>query len=241
MTRALRLLVTRAADDAAAWSRELKALGHEPIELPCLSIEELPPPADVAARAREADWLVFSSARSVGHWSALCVASDARCAAVGERTAAELRSKGWRCDLQAEPQTGAGLADSLAARWDEERRPRWRLLAPGAAEGDRSLEQLAARTGWRVDRVALYRTNPATAREPRLSLAELQLDAVLLASPSAVDGLAAQADVPAGLPLACIGATTAQAAARFAQARVLESRSASLAGLVATLRPLSPA
>lgn len=239
MTRALRLLVTRAAEDAAAWSRELVALGHEPIELPCLSIEELPPPDDLAARAAAADWLVFASVRSVARWSALGVASAARVAAVGERTAAEARARLSRCDPTATTPGGAGLAAALAARWADEGRPAWRLLLPGAAGGDRSLEARAAETGWRVDRVALYRTIPAAAREPRVGLSALSLDAVLLASPSAVAGLAAQADVPPGLPLVCIGATTARAAARIPHARVLESTDASLDGLMATLRPLA--
>jgi len=239
VTRSLRLLVTRAADDAAAWSRELAALGHEPIALPCLSIEELPPPADLAARAAAADWLVLSSVRAVARWQALGLAGPTRCAAVGERTASDTRARLGRCELTASAPGGAGLAQALAERWAAEGRPSWRLLAPGAAAGDRSLEARAAETGWSVDRVALYRTVTAAAREPRLRLAALQLDAVLLASPSAVAGLAALAEVPPGLPLLCIGATTARAAARFPQARVLESAGASLDDLVAALLPLA--
>lgn len=236
MSRALRLLVTRAADDAAAWSRELRARGHEPLELPCVSIEELVPPPWAAEAARAADWLVFSSPRAVDLWRRLDLVSPARVAAVGARTAARVEE--WRdhCELVASPENGHALAAALRERWAALGAPAsWSLVAPGALDGDRSLEALAPEGGWRVQRIALYRTLAAAPRAPRVDLNGWCLDAVLLASPSAVAGLVAQAELPRGVALVCIGPSTAAAAARIDGAHVLEATRADLEGLLATL------
>lgn len=236
MTTALRLLLTRNAADCASWARELRARGHEPLEFPCVEIAELPSPKPSAP----ADWLVFTSARAVERWSPAHVADEMRIACVGARTAAQARARLGRCELVARPETGAALAAALHALWIDERPARaWRLLAPGAADGDRSLEREAAATGWRIERIALYEVRALPALDPRRDLAELELDAVLLASPSAARGLARRALLPAALPLACIGPTTAEAAREIPGARILAASEASLDGLLDTLRPPS--
>ncbi|TAJ17014.1 MAG: hypothetical protein EPO68_10110, partial [Planctomycetota bacterium] len=156
--------------------------------------------------------------------------------AVGARTAAQAQESLEHCELVASPENAPSLARALHERWRANAGGApWTIVAPGALDGDRSLEQLSGATGWRVQRIALYRTLAAAPRTPRIDLATWCLDAVLLASPSAVAGLVAQAELPRGLALACIGPSTAAAAARIDGARVLEAERADLDALLATL------
>jgi uroporphyrinogen-III synthase len=239
----LRLLVTRAAEDASDWVAALRERGHEPLEFACLAIEPLPVPADLAARLAASDWIVFTSPRAVAAAPVGTLADGhARVAAVGPATAQRLRELGGRCDLVAVPATGAALAQSLIALWrarPSRTEPAWRISVLGAETPDERFDELCGAAGLDVHRIASYRTVAAAPRTPRVDLAALRLDAVLLASPSAAAGLAAQAELPREVALACIGPTTARAARRLDAGRVLEARMPTLDGLLECLNEIA--
>jgi uroporphyrinogen-III synthase len=100
----MRVLVTRPLRQAEATAERLRALGHEPVVAPLLSIEptrERPP-------AGHYDALIVTSANAAPALASFEKA--ARVFAVGERTADEVRGAGFRDVLAAE-----GDALSLAA------------------------------------------------------------------------------------------------------------------------------
>ncbi len=212
-----RILLTRAEEDCAAWARRLLALGAQPLTLPCIACESL---LDAGTRrafegaCARADWMALGSPRAVRAAARMHSSSvrRPRVAAVGARSARACRELLGRVDLVADGSGEAGLARALAAELERTHAASPIVFAPGTADPQRALEQALEPLGARVERLALYRTHSAAPREPRVELHALELDAVLLASPSAARGLANCARVPDELALYAIGASTARAA-----------------------------
>lgn len=235
-----RVLVTRARGQAGALSREIAALGGEPVEVPLI---EILPPADPAAldaalaalgRYR---WIVFTSANGVefffrrlwergGDARALAAV---RIAVVGEATANALAGLGLRPDLVPETFRGEALVAPLAAACAPGDRV---LLARGDLAAPDLPAALAAR-GVAVEEAVAYRTVPAEAggAEVRRLLSAGRLDAVTFASPSAVENFLAAvgedaADLLGDTVVACVGPVTAEAArARGLPVHVVPARS----------------
>jgi uroporphyrinogen-III synthase len=93
-----------------------------------------------------------------------------------------------------------------------------------------------------VTEVVTYTTRPAPANPVTLQVVlRRELDVATFFSPSAVHGLATQvaparlADVLGGIPIVCVGATTAQAAREEEISEVLIAEETSVAGIVKTL------
>ena len=105
------------------------------------------------------------------------------------------------------------------------------VLALAENAGD-TLERALAAAGVACRRFDLYRTVPAPPREPKLRLEDLGVDAVFLASPSAVTGFANQVDVDASATLVAIGPSTAAAIRALGLEVAGEARTPSLAGLL---------
>lgn len=193
--------------------------------------------ADLAAGGY--DWLTLTSARTLealdagGVDLAAAVPPVTRVAAVGPRTAAAARAAGLRVDLV--PSGGSGGAD-LAADFPE---PAGRVLVPGAAEPAPGLDEALRARGWRVDRVAVYRTDPVESIEDEIRRAWPDgFDAFVVTAPSVVR---AAADLlgPPGPPAIALGETSAAAArdAGFTVAAVAaEATPAGLVDALATLR-----
>jgi len=230
-----RLLLTRSAEGNAAWAPHVRAAGATPVELACIRTEPLPSAAELSAALHGATWLVVTSARGVDAVAWLLEGAQVQIpvAAVGDATAAAARSQGWTVALVAPDGTAASLADALAAR-----------LAPTdravLALADRAGDALERALGERARRVDVYRTVPAAPSTP-VDLADLQLSAALLASPSAVEGLANRAVVPRDLPLVSIGPTTSAAVRRAGWSVAAEAATPSITDLLAaTPAPTSP-
>ena len=81
----------------------------------------------------------------------------------------------------------------------------------------------------------LYATHPTRTRGDRVDLFRQRVDAALFASPSAVTGCFASAEVPLGLPAGCIGPTTAAAARSAGLSNVYTSKTRDLDGLLTAL------
>ncbi|TFZ04030.1 uroporphyrinogen-III synthase [Ramlibacter humi] len=93
----MRVVLTRPAQDAAGWARDLRAAGHEVVSLPLIEIGP-PPDADALARARQA----------LGDFNAaMFVSANAVRGLLGERCSWPARMRAWA--------TGPGTRDALLA------------------------------------------------------------------------------------------------------------------------------
>ncbi|HEY3020238.1 MAG TPA: uroporphyrinogen-III synthase, partial [Solirubrobacteraceae bacterium] len=123
-------------------------------------------------------------------------------------TAAALREFGWPVDWVPDEARGAALAEGLPVRADE------RVLVLRSDLADGRLARRLRERGARVDDVVAYRTVPRRAPAPELRglFADGAVDAVVLMSPSAVDGLlnacGADPGLYAGAALVSAGPTT---------------------------------
>jgi uroporphyrinogen-III synthase len=218
-----RILVTRRSEQSGPLVDALAALGATVVEVPLIAQE---PPEDAGpldralGRLAGYEWLAFTSANAVDAVAerlarlGATVPARLRLAAVGPTTAHAIgeRLHGRAVDLQPASQYRAeGLVEAFRAALDLAGQ---HVLLPVS---DRARDTLAAglrAQGAHVDAVTAYRTvTPDDARH-RLerSLAE-GIDLVLLASPSAVEGLLqALGDRARGLAVAVIGPVTEQAA-----------------------------
>ena len=217
--RALRVLVTRPAAQAAALSEALRAGGFDVVEQPLIETKPLSDePIDVAGY----DYVVVTSANGAHELARRASQRPARVAAIGPGTAAALDEAGLHVDLVADAHTQEGLVAAFP-------QPAGRVLFVGA-EGARS--HLADALG--ADFVAAYRT-------VELAVDELAAaDVVLLASASA-----ARAYAKAGGrgPAISIGPQTTAAARERGVTVVAEAESHDLRGLVdsaASWRASSP-
>ncbi len=127
----------------------------------------------------------------------------------------------------------AALADELAARLET---PSAVALAT-SDRGGHELEEHLEPAGHTVRRVAAYTTRPANPSCHRPLLEDL--DAVVLASPSALEGLCNQARVPADLPLVTLGPTTTAAVRAAGLCLGAEAASRDIDGIAAALARLN--
>ena len=229
-----RILVTRAADDNGPWVERLISLGADPVPLPCISIERLQLKEGWRALLDEVSWVAFTSHRSVTLFADLLgeghLASQ-QIAAVGPSTAAACKDRLGRCDLLPPQGTGAALAESLKPKVA----PGGIVLLPGAAEPRPELAMELESAGIKSASLPLYATHPTRTRGDRVDLFRQRVDAALFASPSAVTGCFASAEVPLGLPAGCIGPTTAAAARSAGLSNVYTSKTRDLDGLLTAL------
>ncbi len=143
--------------------------------------------------------------------------SWASVAAVGPGTAAALADRlGIDADLCPEDHVAEALAEELVARQAQ------RVLVPQAERAREALVRILAANGVEVEAVTAYRTvlGRGGADVPRL-LRDGRVDAVVFASPSAVDNMAVRFEQERGdwgdlrkVCIACIGPVTSAAAER---------------------------
>ena len=186
--RGRRVVVTRAPEQAGPLVQLLKEAGADPHEFPAVAIAPAsdPGPLNAAlARLDEYEWLVLTSANGVQHGLGRGRPFPGGIAAVGPSTAAALREFGWPVDWMPEEARGAAVAEGLPIR------PGERVLVLQSDLADGALARRLRERGAKVDAVVAYRTVPR--QEPSPELRSLfkrgRVDAVVLMSPSAVDGL----------------------------------------------------
>jgi uroporphyrinogen-III synthase len=226
---AKRIVVTRAAAQAAPLLDKLRAQGAIPVATPAIQIlppDDAAPLRDAAAALATFGWIVFTSANGVrALFNAGSAARDAstpwpegpRVAAVGNATARALLDAGVRVDFQ----PSAALADSLGRELPLEAGTT--VLWPrGDIAGPELATTLAARGGIVTDVVA-YRTVADVGLLGIVdALRDRRVDAITFSSASTVrhvvEGLAAAGVRIDRLPAAtrplivCIGPVTAAAA-----------------------------
>jgi len=213
------ILVTRAAEDAEPWIETIRSRGARALSLPCIATENFVDAgirATLVAGLETASWIVFTSRRGVAATADLLedrMPAGVRIAVVGPSTAEEAEARFGRTNFVSAGGTGRALAHELAGllALDAGAGPRCVLVA-AADRGRRDLEEVLGPAGCEVLRVAVYRTVPAPPRTPRVDLGALGVNTILLASPSAVEGLLNQAEVPAEATVISIGPSTTEAA-----------------------------
>lgn len=248
-----RILLTRSEEDAALWAEALERRGAAAVSLPCIGSEPIVGDTLGAAlrnAVSRAAWLVFTSRRGVEAFVRLAgtevqVPDAVQIAAVGPATAEAVHRAFGRVDLVGERGTAESLADALIAAGagdnaadgarshsdTRDTRPPSVVLA--LAENAREvLEQRLRAAGADVQRFNVYRTVPAPSRTPKTRLSALGVDAVWLASPSAVTGLLNQIDIDGSAALVAIGPSTAAAIRARGLAVAAEAREPSFEGLL---------
>jgi uroporphyrinogen III methyltransferase / synthase len=233
-----RVVVTRARRQASGLADRLRRAGAEVVLVPTIEIVAAGDGgaalAAAAARVREFDWVVLTSANAVENLFAYLhdarALGDTKVAAVGRATADALTARGVVTDLVPERAVGEALVAALP-----QPRPGGRVLVPqGALARDTVAEGLAA-AGWAVEVVEAYRTVPATPSADVLAAAA-KGDAIAFTSGSTVESYLDAAGSPAVPPVvACIGPVTAATAAERGLGVTVVAGEATVDGLVAAL------
>lgn len=223
-----RILVPRTKEQAGALSEQLRHYGAVPIEVPTISVEPPRTPQQMERAVHglvsgRYQWVAFTSANAVRavkeRFDRYGLDSRAfaglKVAAVGEQTAALLRSFGIVPDLVP---TGEQSSQGLLEVWPEYDAafdPINRVFLPRADIATETLSAGLAELGWEVDDVTAYRTVRAAppSAEIREAIKGGGFDAVLFTSSSTVRNLVGIAGKPhASTVVACIGPQTAKTA-----------------------------
>ncbi len=234
--------VTRAEGAEGPLSRRLTARGARVVDW---AATRCVPPADprplerAQAHLEDYDWVALTSARAVAPLVERRPAPPhgVRIAAVGASTAAELAARGWDADRIGEGPGAAALVEAFRVAGDAGGA---RILFPASSEARPALVEGLVALGASVDRVEAYRTlpSPLDATRCRHDVASGRVDAVTLASPSALAGLRAAFDENAlldllsGLTLVSIGPTTSQALRELGREPDAEAAPSTFDGLV---------
>ncbi len=177
----MRIVVTRADEQADELVRGIELLGHEAIRCPLIRVEPL---GDEPIDPSPYDWVVVTSPNGARELARRLASPPAKLAAIGPGTAEELRRYGLEPDLVPEVSTEEGLLAEL---------PREARILLAAAEGARRILP--------GDFVPLYRTVELAPDPPPAG------DLVILMSPSAARAYARL--VGRVLPVIAIGPQTA--------------------------------
>jgi len=213
-----RILVTRAAEQAAELVAALRSNGLEPIAVPTIAVELEAAGGELDEVARRIDgyaWVVVTSANGV---RAMLAAGErlsaplatVRWAAIGRATAGLLEANGLAVSFQPTRSDGRAMAAELPATPDD----RVLIVRGDLADGEVATT-LRARCAT-ADELIAYRTReaPDTSRALlRRAVAAGLIDVVVFTSGSTVRGLVALARAEAldvtSIPAVCIGPETA--------------------------------
>ncbi|HEX5228743.1 MAG TPA: uroporphyrinogen-III synthase, partial [Bryobacteraceae bacterium] len=216
-----KIVITRAADQAAEFSDRLRSLGADAIELPVIALEAPadPAPLDHAlANLATYDWLVFTSVNGVRFFLDRLDQSRhdlrslrARICAIGPATRKAVEALHLKVDLMPEEY----VAESLVRTFAGENLAGKKILLPRAAVARDLIPQELAALGAQVDVVEAYRNvvpPDAAARAREVFSAEQKPDWITFTSSSTVKNLLALAgrDALEGIRIASIGPVTSE-------------------------------
>lgn len=233
-----RIVVTRQPDQADSFCARLTELGAVPLRFPTIDF--------VAVRSSDVeqalgalnryDWVIMTSVNAVHFFLAL--AGNNRCdtegvsfAATGVKTAAALQEAGLPVAFVPEEFSGAALAATLPDAAGA------RILIPRTEQGRQDLVDGLVTRGAQVDDVAIYRTTIAQPGAAEYAALAEGVDALTFTSPLTVENFAR---LVAHLPMpdafvACIGPSTAEAAARVGYTPDVVAEEYTIDGLIAGL------
>jgi uroporphyrinogen III methyltransferase/synthase len=240
-----RVVVTRSREQASELSDRLEALGAETIEFPTIRVAPIAEAADapiLAALPLDVDWVVFTSANTVGYLldalrkngGDIRSLGRAKLSAVGPATAATLTALGLTVDYAPSEFVG----ESVLEGWPDDPSGR-RILIPRAEQARELLpDELRAR-GAEVTVLPVYRTLPDAegAADLAARFGRGEVDFVTFTSSSTVRNFhAALGDAAMeNVLVACIGPVTAQTARELGYPVALVAEIHSVPGLVDAL------
>ena len=206
-----RVLLLRDPARGDELAEALEALGAEARCRPATETRPLADPGHVSQAVRDlpaGSWVLLASPQAAQAFAA-ALDEPARAAlfhlrlgAVGPATARELAEADLPLDLLARQADGAGLAEELLAQGA----PPPAVLLPAARLGRAELGEALAAAGVRVERLALYATEP----RPPLTPGELErVDALVVFAPSAARAALEGVKLPPACAVVAIGPTTA--------------------------------
>jgi uroporphyrinogen-III synthase len=245
-----RVLVTRTANQAAAFSQKLLAVGFTPVEFPTIQLEPLPwEPLDQALIVLPGfDWVIFTSGNAVDFFlrrmDALNLAPEhlAHVAAVGSATARRLAERGINIDYMPEEFVGTELILGLGDLSGK------KVLLPRAKIGRPEIADLLQEQGANLTEVALYDTVTAVPTSDAWSELNKGFAAITFTSPSSVRNFfKIMANHPGKLAVllekmlrpvlvVCIGPVTAEAAAEAGLSDLLIPDEYTIDGMVQQLK-----
>ncbi len=175
----MRLLVTRPEPDAERTASRLRALGHDVVVQPLLTMETLPAPDDV----RDPAAIILASrngARALASWPRSADWHSRPVFAVGSATADAAAAAGFT-DVRPADGDGVALAGLIIGTFG---RGNGRLLFAAAEIRSPAMEEALDAAGFDVETVTAYRMVAARALDPPVatSLASGRVDGVLLYS-----------------------------------------------------------
>jgi uroporphyrinogen III methyltransferase/synthase len=238
-----KIVVTRAADQAAELSDRLRALGADPIELPVIALES---PADPAPLDRAIenlagyDWLIFTSVNGVRFFIERLDQSrhdlrslKARICAIGPATRKAVEDLHLKVDLMPEEY----VAESLVKAFGSENLTGQRILLPRASVARDVIPLELAKLGAQVEVVEAYRNvvpPRAAARAHELFSAAKKPDWITFTSSSTVKNLLAITGPEAleGVRIASIGSVTSSTLCAHGLTVHAEARQFTIDGLV---------
>ena len=237
-----RIVVTRAAGQAAGFSEQLRALGADAIELPTISIQPAADPAPLDAaiqRLSSYDWLIFTSANGVRFFldrldrsTADLRSLRARICAIGPATRAAVESLHLKVDLMPAEYVAEGVISAFAAHDMAGRR----VLLPRAAVARDLIPAELSRLGAQIDVVEAYR-NVVPESAARLTREIFSgghtPDWITFTSSSTVKNFLdiAGAEALTGVKIASIGPVTSATIRQHGLAIAVEARKYTIAGL----------
>lgn len=239
-----RVAVTRPKHRLGTLADQLRELGAEVIEYPCIETEALCPCPGLARaveRLSDYEWLALTSPAGVEVLMDFLGTQgrDARAlggvklAAIGSGTDREMRAHGLRADYIPEVYDAAHLGEGLAGI------ARGRVLLLRAELGSPELPAALEAGGIAYDDVPCYATRYRSGRSEELRgmVERGELDLVTFTSASTVRGFAASLEGTdlSGLTGACIGAQTAREAEKYG-IRVLVAKRATIGDLIETIK-----
>ena len=250
MSEGPRVLVTRTANQAAAFSQKLWAAGFTPVEFPAIQLESLPwAPLDAAlSELSSFDWLIFTSGNAVDFFLrrvdelGLLLDNLPRVAAVGSATARQLAERDIAIDYMPDEFVGTELVLGLGDLTGQ------KVLLPRAKIGRPEIADLLQEQGAELTEVALYDTVTAVPTPQAWTELNKGFAAITFTSPSSVRNFCKiMADNPARLavpldklllhvPVICIGPVTAEAAAEVGLADSLIPDEYTIDGMVQQLK-----
>jgi uroporphyrinogen-III synthase len=180
--RRQKIWITRAQPGADSTAERVRALGHEVVVAPLLSVKVL---EGVSVDLTGVGALAFTSANGVKAFADACADRALRVFAVGQATAKAARAVGFKSVLSADGDVEA-LAEGIGARRSE---IKGAVLHPGAAEPAGDLAGALENHGIEARRLILYETADVELADDQAK-ALTQSDVALVHSPRAAKALA---------------------------------------------------
>jgi uroporphyrinogen-III synthase len=211
MSKYNNILLTRDQDGNALWREKLNSAGIHVTELPCICFNEFhfneSQVSQINKKLADSDYVVWTSVRGVHFSKKFFFGKDhdrKKLCAIGSSTADALRDEISEPYLISEEMNANDLAKKIIALEEIKDKKITLLLAKNASD---DLQERLETKGAIIDRINIYETKPIT-KDAQLKISSLKIDGIIIASPSAIDGLLNQFEIDIEIDIFPIGPTT---------------------------------